>query len=82
MDKIKVHARVTREIEVTIAEANILIGLAIGSLDESEEKAAEAILSRFTDGINSGSYEKGYVPSTWLEADLNIKSNSFSDIEL
>ena len=82
MEKIKVHARVTREIEVTALEANILIGLSRGSLDDSYKAKAQEVLSRFTEGISSGNYEAGYIPADWLQADLNIISNYFSDIDL
>ena len=54
MDKIKVHARVTRESEVTVAEANLLLGLARDSLDDAERKEAKKIVARFTQGINAG----------------------------
>ena len=82
MDKIKIHARVTREIEVTLAEANLILGLSRGSLEDNEVKEAEKILGRFTEGIDSGNYEKGYIPSDWLEADLTIQSQYFSDVDL
>ena len=82
MEKIKLHARVTREIEVTVAEANLILGLSRGSLDEGEEKEAEKVLARFTDGVDSGNYEKGYIPQAWLEADLHTQSQYLSDVEL
>ena len=82
MDKIKVHARITREIEITVAEANLLAGLSRGSLDESEETEAKKLLKKFTVGIESGNYEAGYIPADWLEADLNTQSGYFKDIDL
>lgn len=44
MEKIKIHARVTREIEVTALEANILIGLSMGTLDDSYKAEAKRFL--------------------------------------
>ncbi len=82
MDKIKVHARVTREIEVTTAEANLLLGLSRGSLDEAEEEEARKVLARFTEGIDAGNYEAGYIPAEWLSADLNTESQYLRDVDL
>lgn len=82
MDKIKVHARVTREIEVTVAEANLLLGLARDSLDDAERKEAKKIAARFTQGINAGNYENGYIPADWLCEDLHTQSLYLTDIEL
>ncbi len=82
MNKIKVHARVTREIEVTVAEANILMGLARGSLDETEKTEARKVLAKFPEGIDSGNYETGYIPADWLQADLGTVSSYFADVDL
>ena len=82
MDKIKVHARVTREIEVTTAEANLLLGLSRGSLDDDEIKEANKILARFTSGINTGDYEAGYIPAEWLTTDIGVTSQYCEDIDL
>ena len=82
MDKIKIHARVTREIEVTVAEANLLLGLSRGSLDEAEEEEARKVLARFTEGIDAGDYEAGYIPAEWLTTDIGVTSQYCEDIDL
>ena len=63
----KIHARVTREIEITEEEAELLVNI---MCDEASPDDAESILSRFTEGIETGGYEAGYIPGEWLADDL------------
>ena len=69
-EKIIVHARVTRAVEVTAEEAAKLAEWASpdGGVPESE---IAPLLERFTEGADSGGYEPGYIPGAWLEADLS-----------
>ena len=79
----KIHARVTREIEITEEEAELLVNI---MCDEASPDDAEGILSRFTEGIETGGYEAGYIPDAWLETDLaellKGKKYSSADIDL
>lgn len=65
---VKLHARVTREIEVTQEQAEALAEyLRTG---ERSDAAAEAV-AKFTEGISAGSYDDvGYIPGEWLMQDL------------
>lgn len=67
MQKIKLHARVTKEIEITAEQITELVNYI-----RTGNGNIESIRNMFTDGIKSGNYEKGYIPSNWLEADLDI----------
>ena len=77
----RIHARVTREIEVTNEEAAAIERVVSGSCTEEDKALAGKVLSRLTEGIDSGSYEAGYVPGSWLSEDLSSDS-SLNDIEL
>ena len=66
--KYKLHARVTREIEVTEDQMERLCNYLC---DSSEHKYIEDIRSAFTDGIDSGNYDDaGYVPQPWITDDF------------
>lgn len=62
----KLHARVTKEIEVTKSELNNLIEY----LNKKNLSGNEEICNRFKEGINSGGYDEGYIPNEWLMVDL------------
>lgn len=64
---IKIHARVTKEIELSEEQAESLVNLLC---DCTENNNVDDVLKMFTDGITSGNYEKGYVPGAWLYEDL------------
>lgn len=64
---VKLHARVTREIEVTEEQANRLLDALLG---KEEDPELEDITELFTEGIESGNYEMGYIPFEWAIADL------------
>ena len=64
----KLHARVTKEIEITYEQAERLIhDLCNGS---TGAKNISDIIDMFNDGVDSGNYEKGYIPGSWLEEDI------------
>ena len=66
--KYKLHARVTREIEVTEDQMERLCNYFCGSTEHND---IEDIRCAFTDGIDSGNYDDaGYVPQPWIEADF------------
>ena len=64
---ITIHARVTREVKITEEQAEHLVNLLCNS---SENKETTDIIKMFTDGIDSGDYEAGYIPVCWLYHDL------------
>lgn len=64
---IKIHARVTREIEITQEQAERLVNMLCGSLENHD---ISDIKKMFTDGIDAGNYEAGYAPADWFIADL------------
>lgn len=65
--KIKLHARVTKEIEITREQAERLVNHMCGCLENND---INDIRKRFLDGIESGNYEYGYIPLEWLLEDL------------
>lgn len=73
-ETIKLHARVTREIEVTLEQAEKLVNYLCYS---SENNDVSEITELFTEGINSGDYDDaGYIPNEWLIADLTAGLSS------
>ena len=66
--KYKLHARVTREIEVTEDQIEKLYNLLTGSVEHND---INDILNAFTDGIDAGYYEKGYLPIEWAMTDID-----------
>ena len=65
---IKLHARVTREIEVTEEQAERLLDALLGRVDDPE---LEDITEMFTEGINCGDdYLPGVIPYDWVIEDL------------
>ena len=75
-DKIKIHARVTREIEIDRSQLERLINYLNGCVEHSE---IEDIKEMFTNGINPGNYENGYIPEEWLKADFANQVQVVSD---
>ena len=75
---IKLHARVTKEIEITEEQAERLNNYLDGTL---ENNYIEDILEMFTNGVDPGNYENGYIPGPWLTADLQ-REYSAIDIDL
>ena len=65
---IKIHARVTKEIEITEEQAERLVNNLCGCVEHSD---IQDILEMFMDGVESGDYENGYIPESWLHADLD-----------
>ena len=64
----KLHARVTKEIEITYEQAERLIhDLCRGS---TGTKNISDIINMFNDDVDSGYYENGYIPGPWLEEDI------------
>ena len=64
--KVKLHARVTKEIEVTYEQAERLYNLLSGCVEHCD---IEDILEEFREDAN-GYYEAGYIPTEWARADL------------
>ena len=64
---IKLHARVTKEIEITEEQAEWIVNYLCGCVERCE---LDDINKMFTEGIDCGYYEAGYIPYHWLEADL------------
>ena len=64
---VKLHARVTREIEISRKDAERLVNYLSGC---NENCDTTIITTAFTEGVDSGSYEEGYIPYEWLSADL------------
>ncbi len=74
----KLHARVTREIEITEDEAKKIKDYLNGDIKQQE---IADICWKFLEGVDSGYYEDaGYIPSAWLEADLNLDSAEEIDL--
>ena len=67
----KLHARVTKEISVTIDQLERLCNHYCGCVEHAETKD---IVDTFLDGENPGNYEAGYIPFAWAEADI-LNSN-------
>ena len=67
LPKIKLHARVTKEIEISQAEADRIVSYLCGCLENND---ISEILARFREGINSGSFTAGHIPYKWLMEDL------------
>lgn len=64
---IKIHARVTKEIEITEEQAERLVNKLCGCFEHSE---IDDILKEFKNDINPGNYEAGYIPEAWIYEDL------------
>lgn len=64
---IKLHARVTREIEITEEQAERIVNYLCGCVAHCE---FDDVLRKFIKGIESGDYENGYIPFEWLAEDL------------
>lgn len=64
---LKLHARVTKEIEVSYEDVEKIVNYLCGS---SENTDISNVTNEFTKGVDSGSYESGYIPVPWLTADL------------
>jgi len=73
---IKLHARVTKEIEITEEQAERLKNYIDGRL---EHNSIEDILAEFRSGVDNGGWDFGYIPSAWIENDLGVASE---DIDL
>ncbi len=77
--KYKLHARVTREIKVTHDQMERLYNLLSGCVEHSE---IDDIRRQFTDGVDSGYYEKGVLPIDWAMADLDEQFKSESGLSI
>lgn len=75
-DTIKLHARVTREIEVSKEMAEKLVNYLCES---SDNKDISCLQSRFKEGIDAGNYEAGYIPVSWIVEDLRQQDGELCD---
>ena len=64
---IKIHARVTKEIEITEEQAERLVNYLC---DSSGNNDISDVVNKFMKGENPGNYENGYAPNCWLYDDL------------
>ena len=64
---IKIHARVTKEIEITEEQAERIVNYLCKN---SENNNIDDILKEFVKDVDCGNYETGYVPDCWLWEDL------------
>lgn len=81
MDKIKIHLRVTKEVEVTMEEARLLAEKGnekIGGI--VDEKALNDLLSRISKETGADSYAESYIPAPWLTADTGLACRNDIDI--
>lgn len=76
---IKIHARVTKEIEINIDQTERLINYLCGC---NEYSNIEDIKEMFIDGVDAGNYENGYIPSAWLIPDLRDGLKDIKNEEL
>ena len=65
--KYKLHARVTKEIEVTEEQMERFCNYLCGCCEHNN---IDDIRKAFLTATDSGDYEKGYIPQAWIEADL------------
>ena len=64
---IKLHARITREIEITYEQAESLFNYLSGA---AENNSISSVIEQFANDAEPGNYETGYIPYSWLESDL------------
>lgn len=64
---VKIHARVTKEIEITEEQAERIANYLCKS---SENNDIDDILDEFVQNVYCGYYEAGYIPAEWLWEDL------------
>ncbi|MBP3783833.1 MAG: hypothetical protein J6I68_11360 [Butyrivibrio sp.] len=89
---LKLHARVTKEIEVTEEQMERLCNFLCGSTENCD---VTDIKEAFLKGVDSGNYEAGYIPQAWIQVDferlgddnpikqyLDENQLNFDDIEL
>ena len=89
---LKLHARVTKEIEVTEEQMERICNFLCGSTENCD---ISDIKKAFLKGIDSGNYEEGYIPQAWIQVDferlgddnpikqyLDENQCNFDDIEL
>ncbi len=69
----KLHARVTKEICLTLDQLERLCNHFCGCVDHAE---TDDIVEEFLDGENPGNYEGGYIPFAWAEADIKNSGNT------
>ena len=67
MKTYKLHARVTREIEVTEEQMERLCNHICGCQENAD---IEDIQMAFTKGIEQGDWESGYIPFEWIDEDF------------
>ena len=77
--KYRLHARVTREIEVSEDQMERLYNLLTGATEHNE---IDDIRKAFTDGIDAGYYEKGILPLEWAMTDLDEQYKSESGLDI
>ena len=83
----KIHARITKEIDVTEEEMKVIVKASNSnehSLNEDEKLIFNNIRNKLIGDIDSGNYESGYIPGEWICSDAGSLTDGFSceDIEL
>ena len=74
--KYRLHARVTKEIELTQDQAERMRNYVNGCVEHAE---IDDIKEMFTNGIDPGNYESGYIPFEWICEDLQIGEFEYDD---
>lgn len=64
--KVKLHARVTKEIEVSYEQAERLYNLLSGCVEHCDVEDIKEMFRKDADNC----YEAGYIPTEWARADL------------
>lgn len=80
----KLHARVTKCIDVTKEEMDIVVKASTcgeSILNDDEKKILNGVKERLMEGIDAGNYEAGYIPGPWIEADSD-ENGCINDIEI
>ena len=63
----KLHAWIVREIEINEEQAERLVNRLCGCVEHAD---IDDIKAQFTEGIESGDYDKGYIPYDFISQDL------------
>lgn len=72
---LKLHARVTKEIEISYEDAEKLVNYLCESTENND---ISGIIEQFQKSTTPGNYESGYIPEPWLTEDL---THGLADIE-
>ena len=80
----KLHARVTKCIDVTKEEMDIVVKASTcgeSILNDDEKKILNNVKDKLMEGIDTGNYEAGYIPGPWIGA-VSDENGCINDIEI